>query len=285
MSLKILTDSGCDLPLSFYEENNIHLFPLKVSIDQIEYDDLTGISPTELYIAQAQNKNTFTSQVSIQTFEETFTRMAQNQEDGIYISFSGALSGTCSTAQMVLKQVKETYPDFQLTIIDTKCASLGLGLVVMRAVQRLKNGQAKEEIVEGIIYDANHVEHLFTVDNLDHLAKGGRLSKTSAFFGGILNIKPLLGVADGKLVPLEKHRGKKKILKRMVELIQENGTNLNEQVITICHADCIESANELKEMIIQEFSPKEVFINSFGAVIGTHVGAGAFAVFFINDNK
>lgn len=283
MNLKILTDSGCDLPLSFYQENNVYLFPLKISIDNERFDDLMGISPSEL--AQAQNKKTFTSQVSLQTFEEVFTNMAKNQEDGTYISFSSALSGICSTAQMVLNQVKEIYPDFKLTIIDTKCASLGLGLVVMRGVQLLKEGKSKQEIVDGIVYAANHVEHLFTVDNLEHLAKGGRLSKTSAFLGGLLNIKPLLSVADGKLIPLEKHRGKKKILKRIIESMNENGTNLNEQVIAICHADCLDSANELKEMIIQEFSPREVFINSFGAVIGTHVGAGAFAIFFINDHK
>ena len=283
MNLKILTDSGCDLPLSFYQENNVYLFPLKISIDNERFDDLMGISPSELYLAQ--NKKTFTSQVSLQTFEEVFTNMAKNQEDGTYISFSSALSGICSTAQMVLNQVKEIYPDFQLTIIDTKWASLGLELVVMRGVQLLKEGKSKQELVDGIVYAANHVEYLFTVDNLEHLAKGGRLSKTSAFLGGLLNIKPLLSVADGKLIPLEKHRGKKKILKRIIELMNENGTNLNEQVIAICHADCLDSANELKEMIIQEFSPREVFINSFGAVIGTHIGAGAFAIFFINDHK
>lgn len=155
----------------------------------------------------------------------------------------------------------------------------------MRGVQLLKEGKSKQELVDGIVYAANHVEYLFTVDNLEHLAKGGRLSKMSAFLGGLLNIKPLLSVADGKLIPLEKHRGKKKILKRIIELMNENGTNLNEQVIAICHADCLDSANELKEMIIQEFSPREVFINSFGAVIGTHIGAGAFAIFFINDHK
>lgn len=118
MNLKILTDSGCDLPLSFYQENNVYLFPLKVYIGNEGFDNLTGISPSEL--AQAQNKKTFTSQVSLQTFEEVFTNMAKNQEDGTYISFSSALSGICSTAQMVLNQVKEIYPDFQLTIIDTK---------------------------------------------------------------------------------------------------------------------------------------------------------------------
>lgn len=203
MNLKILTDRGCDLPLSFYQENNVYLFPLKVSIGNEGFDDLTGISPSELYLAQ--NKNTFTSQVSLQTFEDVFTRMTKNQEDGIYICFSSALSGTCSTAQMVLNQVKEIYLDFQLTSIDTKCASLGLGLVVMRGVQLLKEGKSKQELVDATIYAANHAEYLFIVDNLDHLAKGGRLSKTIAFLGGLLNIKPLLSVADGKLIPLEKH--------------------------------------------------------------------------------
>ena len=180
MTIKILTDSGSDLPLNFFEENNVTLFPLKVLVNQEEFDDLVSITPEELYTAQAQNKNTSTSQVSPQTFEEVFTQMAQNNEDGIYICFSGALSGTYSTAQMILNQVKEEYPNFQLTIIDTKCASLGLGLCVMNAGNLLKEGKSKLEIIEAVTYTANHMEHLFTVDNLEHLAMGGRISKTSA---------------------------------------------------------------------------------------------------------
>jgi len=283
--MKILTDSASDLPLQFYQENDVTLFPLKVLVDEKEYDDLVSITPEELYLAQAQNKNTSTSQVSPLVFEEVFTKMAKNNEDGIYICFSSALSGTYATAQMILNQVKETYPNFQLTIFDTKCASLGEGLVVMTAVNLLKEGKSKQEILDAIEYTATHVEHLFTVDDLDHLAKGGRLSKTSALVGGLLNIKPLLCVEDGKLTPLEKHRGKKKVLKRMIELMRENGTNLSEQTITICQANCMDTALQLKQTIEKEFAPKEVYINSIGAVIGSHVGAGTLGLFFINDNK
>ena len=129
------------------------------------------------------------------------------------------------------------------------------------------------------------MEHLFTVHDLDYLAKGGRVSKASAFLGGLLNIKPLLNVEDGKLVPLEKHRGKKKLLRRIVELMKERGASLDSQVIGIRHADDEETALEVKELIEKELSVNEFFISSIGSAIGSHTGSGTIAIFFQNKVK
>lgn len=282
MSVKILTDSASDLPLSFYEENNVILLPLKVHLDDTEYVDLLTIDPKTVYQAIREGKVPKTSQVSPQVFEETFTKMAKNGEDGIYIAFSSELSGTYQTAVMMLDQVKETYPDFKLTIIDTKCASLGFGLIVKEAARLAKENSSKEEILQDIAFRCQHMEHLFTVHDLDYLAKGGRVSKASAFLGGLLNIKPLLNVEDGKLVPIEKHRGKKKLLRRIIEIMRERGKSLDQQIIGISHADDEETALEMKELIAQEFNPKEFYINSIGSAIGSHTGSGTIAIFFLN---
>jgi DegV family protein with EDD domain len=126
------------------------------------------------------------------------------------------------------------------------------------------------------------MEHLFSVDDLDHLAKGGRVSKASAFVGGLLNIKPLLNVEDGKLVPIEKIRGKKKLMRRIIEVMKERGNSLQEQVIGISHADDKETAEEMKKMIIEEFKPQDVYISDIGAAIGSHTGPGTIAIFFLN---
>lgn len=127
------------------------------------------------------------------------------------------------------------------------------------------------------------MEHLFTVEDLDYLARGGRVSKASAFLGGLLNIKPLLHVEDGKLVPIEKIRGKKKLLRRMIEVAKERGKGFSGQTIAISHADNLETAEEVKGMLIEELGAKEVLISDIGAAIGSHTGAGTIALFFLNE--
>lgn len=283
MQVKILTDSACDLPLEFYNKNNVILFPLKVQLNNQEYEDVKSIAPKMVYNAIRNGTIPKTSQVSPFLFEKIFTKMAENHEDGIYIAFSSQLSGTWQTAVMIHDQVKEKYPDFSLTIVDTKCASLGQGLIVREAAKLAASGATKEEILNDVLFRTKHMEHLFTVADLDYLAKGGRLSKASAFLGGLLNIKPLLNVEDGKLVPLEKIRGQKKLFSRMIALMEERGALLNEQVIGISHADCEETALAMKEMMEAEFHPKAVYISDISASIGAHTGPGTIAIFFLNQ--
>ncbi|MDQ0198150.1 DegV family protein [Neobacillus ginsengisoli] len=283
MQIKILADSACDLPLSFYTENNVTLIPLKVHVNGQEYEDVKNIDSKTVYDAIRSGSVPKTSQASPLLFEETFTKMAENNEDGIYIAFSSELSGTFQTAVMILDQVKEKYPSFNLTIVDTKCASLGQGLIVKEAAKLAANNVSKEEILKDVHFRVQHMEHLFTVEDLDYLAKGGRVSKASAFLGGLLNIKPVLNVEDGKLVPIEKIRGKKKVLRRLIELMKERGAHLSDQIIGISHADNEETALEVKAMIVEEFHPKEVYISSIGSAIGAHTGAGTISIFFLNQ--
>jgi DegV family protein with EDD domain len=283
MQVKIIADSACDLPLDFYTENNVTLMPLKVHLNDQEFEDVKGIDPKTVYDAIRNGVVPKTSQISPLIFETVFTEMAENNEAGIYIAFSSQLSGTYSTAVMMLEQVKEKYPSFDLTIVDTKAASLGLGLIVREAAILAAQNVSKEEILKMVQSRCEHMEHIFTVEDLDYLAKGGRVSKASAFLGGLLNIKPVLNMEAGKLVPIEKVRGKKKVLRRMIDIMNERGFNLHDQVIGISHADNEETALEVKAMIVEEFHPKEVVITSIGAVIGAHTGAGTIAIFFLNQ--
>jgi DegV family protein with EDD domain len=282
MPVKILADSACDLPKDFYPEHNVTLFPLKVQVNGQEYEDVKTIDPKTVYDAIRGGDVPKTSQVSPLLFEEVFTKMAENNEDGIYIAFSSALSGTYQTSVMILDQVKEKYPNFNLTIVDTKCASLGFGLVVKEAARLAAENVSKEEILNDVLFRSQHMEQLFTVEDLDYLAKGGRVSKTSAFLGGLLNIKPILNVEDGKLVPIEKIRGKKKVYRRIVELMKERGENFSNQIIGISHADTEETLEEVKTLILEELHPKEIFTSSIGSAVGAHTGPGAIAIFFLN---
>lgn len=282
MPVKILADSACDLPKDFYSEHNVTLFPLKVQVNGQEYEDVKTIDSKTVYDAIRGGDVPKTSQVPPLLFEEVFTKMAENNEDGIYIAFSSELSGTYQTSVMILDQVKEKYPNFNLTIVDTKCASLGFGLVVKEAARLAAENVSKEEILKDVLFRSQHMEQLFTVEDLDYLAKGGRVSKASAFLGGLLNIKPILNVEDGKLVPIEKIRGKKKVYRRLVELMKERGEDFSDQVIGISHADTADTLEEVKALIEEELHPRETYVTNIGSAVGAHTGPGAIAIFFLN---
>jgi DegV family protein with EDD domain len=283
MSVKIMADSASDLPLQFFRDNDVLLFPLQVLLDGKEYKDLITIEPKKVYDSIRNGQVPKTSQVSPVEFEKEFRELAESGREGIYIAFSSQLSGTYQTAAMVRDQVKEEYPDLSLSIIDTKCASLGAGLIVKEASKLSAEGASMEEIERDILFRSSHMEHLFTVEDLEYLAKGGRVSKASAFLGGLLNIKPLLHVEDGKLVPIEKIRGKKKLLRRMIEVAKERGKDFSGQTIAISHADNPETAEEVKAMLIEELGARDVLISDIGAAIGSHTGAGTIALFFLNE--
>lgn len=280
--MRIFADSASDLPKSFYDENNVTLIPLSVLIDDKEYEDIIEIDSKEVFDAIRNGKQPKTSQASPELLLSTWKELAQSGEDGLYIAFSSELSGTYNTAVMMRDQVKEGNPNFNLVIIDTRCASLGYGLLVKEAVRLRDAGEDVRAIERKIRQMAANMEHLFTVEDLDYLAKGGRVSKASAFIGGLLNIKPLLHVEGGKLVPIEKHRGRKKVFRRMMELMDERGTNLSEQTIAISHGDDEATALEVKAMIEKQFKPKNVEIHMIGSVIGSHAGPGTIALFFLS---
>lgn len=283
MNVHIIADSACDLPLQFFEEHSVSFLPLSVDIKGKQLQDQKEIEPKKIYDEMRNGVIVKTSQASPHLIKETFTELAKKGIPSLYVAFSSELSGTYQTAVMIRNEVLEEYPDSKLSIIDTKCASLGHGLAVMHAVKLSNEGLSLEEIEVAMKSYCPKIEHIFTVDNLEYLARGGRISKASAFVGGLLNIKPLLHVEDGKLIPLEKLRGRKKVFRRIIDLMKERGVNLQNQTIAISHGDDFDAATEMKAMIEEAFSPKEVYINYVGAVVGAHAGPGTLAIFFLND--
>lgn len=282
MSIKIIADSAADLPDEIIERYGIDVAPLVVIHGNKEYLDGESIKPVELLQGMRDGEVYRTAQVPAAEFEKRFKKYAEKKESCLYLAFSSELSGTYQTAVMVKEQIKDEYPDFDLEIVDTKCASLGLGLVVIKAAKMAEEGKSKEEIIKAVNFYIEHMEHIFTVDDLEYLFRGGRVSRTSAFIGGLLNIKPLLDVENGRLVPIEKARGKKRLYKRMLDLMDERGRGLKNQTVAISHGDDIEAAERLKKMIEDKFGTSSFVINTIGAVIGAHAGPGTLAVFFLN---
>jgi len=283
MSVKIITDSGSDLPKEIVNQYDIHVIPFYVYLGEEEFLDGETIDPHKLYSDMRNGKVYKTAQVTPEIFKEVFIKYAQQNQSCIYIAFSSALSGTYQASLVAREEVLEEYPEFQLDIIDTKCASLGFGLVVYKAAQMAKEGKSQEEIVEAVQFYSEHMMHVFTVDDLEYLYRGGRVSRTSAFIGGILNIKPILVVKDGKLVPIEKVRGRKKSIKRLVEIVEEKGVNLSNQLIGISHGDSLDEVEEIKNLMTEKFGCKDFIIHIIGSAIGAHSGPGTLAIYFLDQ--
>jgi DegV family protein with EDD domain len=284
MSIKIMADSASDLTKDYFTKYDMEMVSLTVHLDDKDYEDGVTISPKNVFDAMRKGKSPKTSQVPPQTFKSIFTSYAESKQTLIYLAFSSELSGTYQTAKMMEAEVKEEYPDADIHVIDTKCASIGYGLVVLHAAQLAKDGKSTSEIIEEAKNRAVHMEHIFTVDDLEYLHRGGRVSKTAAFVGSLLNIKPILHVENGKLIPLEKMRGSKKLLGRMVEIMEDRGGNFENQVIGISHGDDLERAEKLADMIKEKFGVKEFVIEYVGSAIGAHSGPGTLALFFLNKD-
>ncbi|MGI2327441.1 DegV family protein [Planococcus sp. YIM B11945] len=282
--MRIFADSASDLPKDFFKKEQVVLFPLRVHIGDEEFEDIRTIHSKKVFDAIRTGVQPKTSQASPEEMLSAFEQLAKDGDEGYYIAFSSELSGTYNTAVMVAEQVREDHPNLKLTILDSKAASLGYGLLVKEAVKLRNAGHPLGEIIERTRKMADHLESLFTVEDLDYMAKGGRISKGSAFVGGLLNIKPLLHVEEGRLVPIEKLRGRKKVVKRMMELMAERGEKLNKQTIAICHGDDEEFASIAKKEIEEHFQPKDVEVHIIGSVIGAHTGPGTLGIFFLNKD-
>ncbi|MHA6251673.1 DegV family protein [Oceanobacillus sp. CAU 1775] len=284
MNVKIVADSASDLSNGHYSEYSIEMIPLNVHIDDKAFADVIEIQAKTIYDELRNGKTAKTSQPVPEAFKSIFTEYAEKNEPLIYISLSSELSGTYQSAKIMEDMIKADYPDAPIHVIDSRCASMGYGLVVLHAAKLAKGGASVDEVIEAVNYQAEHMEHIFTVDDLEYLQRGGRVSKASAFVGGLLNIKPILNVENGKLVPIEKIRGSKKVLSRMLELMEERGTDFTNQTIGISHGDDIKRAEALSQMIQDKHgvAKDDIVIEMIGAVIGAHVGPGTLGLYFSN---
>lgn len=288
MKTVIFTDSCCDLTIDYVRENNIEVMPLTVNINSTYVTDDLGqtIGYKEFYDSIRNGEMPSTSTVNAFAFEEKFKEYTNKGYSIIYIGFSSALSGCVNSANIAKGIVDDEIRNADITVVDTKSASLGLGLLVYKANEMLKDGESKEAIINWLEENKLKVNHWFTVDDLNHLKRGGRVSSTAAVVGTILSIKPIMNVSDeGKLTPITKVKGRKKSIKHLQEMLQERIINPEEQVVFISHCDCLDEAEKLKDMILEKNKVKDVKINYVGPTIGSHAGPGTLALFFIGNER
>lgn len=276
--IKIFTDSSCDLDLEYLKELDVEMIPLTSHFDDENYKDRIDISPDHFYDKLDTYKGSpKTSQVPPSTFIEAFKPWVEKDYRIISINLSSKLSGTYQSACLA----KETLNTDMIEVVDSKGASVGMGLMVREAAFMVKEAKSYEEIMERILYMRDRMEYVFAVGSLEMLKRGGRLSGTQALVGTLLNIKPILQFNDGQIVPYEKVRGHKAIIKILLDTLRERGHDIQNQTIGFCYSKDMEICNKLKEEIENEYGVKDFVISQIGAVIGSHVGAGTSSIFFM----
>lgn len=286
MAFKIITDSASDMPREIIDKYQLHVIPTPVTINGTDYFDGKTIFPEEFYKIQAEGADIKTYHINQYMFEENFRPYAQSGDEVLYICFSTGIAGTFNAANLAKEAIQEEYPDFRITIIDSKCASMGFGLAVEKLLRMQANGAPKETIIEAAQYFCEHMEHVFTVETLEYLYKGGRLSKTSAVLGGVLDVKPILEVnEEGSLEAVEKIRGRHKSLKRCVEMVGERGAELDQQIIGIVHGNDKPTCDKVKEMLMEKYHCKGIMESWVGCAIGAHTGPGIIGIVFLNASE
>lgn len=287
-NIVLVVDSASALPLEFIQQKNVIGAPIICHFKGKDIEDDFGktLNAKEFYDALRAGEMPTTSQINVFKFEELFRPLVEEKKSVIYIGLSSGLTGTIDSARKAVANLKEEYNDCDVTVIDSLSASLGLGLLCYLAYEKIKEGKSKEEIIEFVENTKLKVNHYFTVDDLNHLKRGGRVSASAAAVGTLLNVKPILHVNnEGKLVPLTKVRGRRKAIGTLAEKFIER-TNKNEmQTIAIVHGDCLEDVKALEALCRENGNVKECLINFEGPTVASHTGAGLIALYFISNER
>ncbi len=285
----IMTDSSCDLPLEIVNDLEISVLPLSLVIDDKKYYnylDERDITFSEFYKLMRNKKTSKTSAVNPSDFVNEMEKFLKQGKDILYLGFSSGLSCTYNNANTAVDQLLKIYPDRKIYTVDTLCASLGQGLLVYLTAMEKQKGKSIEELRDFAENIKLKVCHWFTVEDLYHLKRGGRISSSTAVIGSMLGIKPILHVDDmGKLINVSKVRGRKASINELFNKVKENAIIPSQQTVFISHGDCLDDANYLADLLKKELNVKEVIINYVGPVIGTHSGPGTMAIFFLGNKR
>ena len=292
MDFEIVTDSCCNLLEDMIDDFGIHVLPLTFMVDGEDevYQSYLKGERTDLkqfYTMMREGKVFKTSLPNLAESEALFRELLGSGHDVLYIAFSSGLSGTYQALSLIAAQLQEEFPERKIHVVDSLAASGGQGLLVWYAVQHARAGESIDQVRDWLEENKLHLAHWFTVDDLMFLFRGGRVSKTAAWAGTLLNIKPVLHVDDeGHPIPMEKVRGRKKSLNALIDHMEKSANKpISDQMVFITHGDCIEDAEYVAAKIKERFGVKEVVINYVDPVIGAHSGPGTMALFFLADKR
>lgn len=285
----LVTDSSCDLPQKLVDKFELRVIPLTVDVNGKEYKnypDEREIGNKEFYDYSRAKAEIKTSCPSPDAFVNEFTQILEEGKDILYLGFSSALSATTQNAKLTAGELCEKYPNAKIIVVDSLAASMGQGLFVKYVFDEKQKGGSIEEVAQYAEDTKLHICHWFTVTDLMHLKRGGRISATTAIAGTALNVKPVMHMDDeGRLINVGKARGRKASLQALIDHMKETAINPEEQTIYISHGDCEDEVREFAKEIKKQVGFKEVDINYVGPVIGGHTGAGVVALFFYGTHR
>ena len=282
----ITVNSTVDLPKEWLTERKVPIVPLKYTIDGETYEDMDGLSAKEFFGKLRDGKMAATSQVNPGEAKEALKPFLEEGKDILHLAFSSALSGTCNSMRIAAEELMEEYPQQKMIVVDTLCACLGEGLLLYYALKRKSEGFSMEETAKGVEENKLHVCHNVTIDDLEHLHRGGRISKTVAVLGGMVKIKPMIHMDDkGALQVIGKERGRRKSLNKIVDTAVKQSKGWENDIIMITHGDCEEDARYVEELVREKMGIDQILVNNIGTVIGSHTGPGVVAVFCMGDKR
>ena len=283
----ISTDCMADLPADFIEAHHLSVHPLYYQIGDQTYNALEGtLSEADFYAKMRNGEMPTTMASNPEYIEQSFSQNIAEGYDILHISFSSALSSSYNNTAVTAKAMMEQHPDTKIIVIDSLSASLGQGLLIYYACKKKEEGASIEELAEYIESIKLNICHQFTVDDLFHLHRGGRVSKATAIIGTIANIKPVLHVDnEGRLINISKIRGRKRSLITLVDNMEKVIDGYENSIVFISHGDCLEDALFVKQQIEERFGIHEFLINYVGSTIGAHSGPGTVALFFMGRER
>ena len=282
----ITVNSTVDLPKEWLEERNVPVVPLRYTMDGQTYEDMNGLTAKEFFDKLREGKMSVTSQVNPEEAKEALEPFLKEGKDILHLAFSSGLSGTCNSMKIAGEELKEEYPEAKVIVIDTLCACLGEGLLLYKALQQKAAGKTIQETADWVEENKLHICHDVTVDDLNHLHRGGRMSKATAVVGTMVKIKPIIHMDDnGKLQVIGKERGRKKSLNKIVDMAVEQSKGWDNDIIMITHGDCIEDAEYVAGLVREKMGIDNILINNIGTVIGSHTGPGVVAVFCMGNKR
>ncbi|MGI6174315.1 MAG: DegV family protein [Christensenellales bacterium] len=287
MGYRLMADAACDLPAAYTKEKGILVLPIPVTFNGVEYaagndPDAPGyLDPHAFYTAQKNGATSSTAQINPGLIEEAMRTILEAGDDVLYMTLAAPLSGTYANARFAAQNLSKKFPDRQIAVVDSKCVSLGFGMLVWLTQREKENGATFEEIVSFAEAARSRVRHWFTVADLQYLKKSGRISATSAVIGTVLNVKPVLYVdPDGRLVLREKVTGRKKALSTLIVHMEEDRADTRNCPVFISHCDAGDDVDLLAGQVEKKFGVKPSIINLVTPIIGTHVGFGTIALFY-----
>lgn len=283
---KIITDSCCDFPVEMYRQLDLDYVPLSLDFRGQVTADRNDDSLKELYDGLRAGEAAKTSAVNPDTWANVMEPHLAQGLDVLVLAFSSGLSTTYQSAVIASQDLAEKYPDRTIRVVDTLCASLGQGLLTWHVCKQRDNGATLEEAAAWAEENKRHLCHWFTVDDLMHLKRGGRISAATAVVGTMLQIKPVLHVDDeGHLVNVAKARGRKASIEALAKKLSELGGNYDNSTVFLSHGDCREDAEYLIKLMKEQYGVREVLLSYVGSVIGSHAGPGTLALFFLGDHR